>query len=108
MVYESEIASHVELKKSFQVDIENVTPSQFFETAEGLNHLIKKHTKGSKHPSSKRNTPTFVISDAFNHFVITNSNPHGDGGMAIDVILENWIISFGRPKTLVTNEVSKN
>ena len=61
-------------------------------------------TKGPITPSSDGNSYIFVIVDAFAHYVITNPAPKINSKYAIQTLLHHWIVKFGPPKILVTDQ----
>ena len=81
---------------------------EFAETAERFNHRMSMDNKGPIHPASKGNSYIFVICDAFTHFVVTKPTPLHDAQTAADILLKQWILFFGPPKILVTDNGTEN
>ena len=52
----------------------------------------------------KKNCKTFLICDAFTHFVVPKPTPLNDAETAADVLLNQGIKFLGSPKTLFLNK----
>ena len=55
-------------------------------------------TKGPISPSFQGNSYSFVIIDAFSHFVVTNTAPHISSKHAFQTLLHHWITYLGPPQ----------
>ena len=61
-------------------------------------------TKGPIIPPSHNNSYRDVIFDAFSHFVVTVPIISNNAKTAIKTLLHHWIIKFGPPIYLVTDQ----
>ena len=64
-------------------------------------------TKRPISPSSQGNFYTFVIIDAFSHFVVTKHAPQIPSKYAIQTLPNHWLTKFGPPPYLVTDRGTK-
>ena len=82
----------------------SVAPHQpFLEVSPYFNHRISMDTKGSISPSSDGNSFVYVIVDAFTHYVVLHPSPKNDATDANTVLFDHWIVKFGIPDILVTD-----
>ena len=65
-------------------------------------------TKGPISPSSYRNSFVCVIVDAFTYYVLLHSSPKNDAANALNTLFEHWIVKFGRPDIIVTDNLKVN
>ena len=60
-------------------------------------------TKGPISTSSDGNSYVYVIVDAFTHYVVLHPSPKNDATHALTVLFDLWIVKFGIPDILVTD-----
>ena len=72
-----------------------------------FNHRISFDPKGPISPSSEGNSYIMIIVDAFTHYVALNPVPHCNAYYAYTTLCEHWIVKFGLPETLVTDNGSE-
>ena len=75
----------------------------FFEVSPYFNHRISMDTKGPISTSSDENSYAYVIKDAFTHYIVLHPSPKNDATNAITVLFDHWIVKFGIPDILVTD-----
>ena len=81
-----------------------VAPQQpFLEVSPYFNHRISMDTKGPISPPSDDNSYVYVIVDAFTHYVVFHPSPKNDATNALNVLFCHWIVKFGIPDILVTD-----
>ena len=81
-----------------------MAPQQpFLEVSPYFNHRISMDTKGPISSSSDGNSYVYVIVDAFKHYVVLHPSPKNDATQALTVLFDHWIVKFGKPDTLVTD-----
>ena len=81
-----------------------MAPQQpFLEVSPYFNNRISMDTKGPISPSSDGNSYVFVVVDAFTHYVVIHTSPKNDAAHALTVFFDHWIVIFGLPDILVTN-----
>ena len=59
--------------------------------------------KGPISPSSDANSYVYVIEDAFTRNVVLHASPKNDATNALTVLFDHWIVKFGIPAILVTD-----
>ena len=47
--------------------------------------------------------PTFISVDAFTHYVVLHPSPRNDAANALNVLFDRWLVKFGIPDILVTD-----
>ena len=55
-------------------------------------------------PSSNGNSYVYVIVDAFTHYIVLHPSPKNYAANALIVLFDHWIVKFGIPDILVTDE----
>ena len=60
-------------------------------------------TKGPIYPSSDRYSYVYVIVHAFTHYVVRHPSPKNDVASALTVLFDHWIVKFGIPDILLTD-----
>ena len=61
-------------------------------------------TKSPISPSSDGNSYVYVIVDCFTHSVVVHPSPKKDAANALTVLIDHWIVKFGIPVILVTDD----
>ena len=85
-----------------------MAPQQpFLEVSPYFNHRISMDTKGPISPSSDGNSYVFVIVDAFSHDVVLHPSPKNDATNVLTVLFDDWIVKFGIPDILVTDNANE-
>ena len=79
----------------------------FLEVSAYFNHRISMDTKGPFSPSSHGNFYVYVIVDAFTHYVVLHPSPKNDAANALTVLFDHWIVKFGIPDILETDNVNE-
>ena len=69
--------------------------------------MIKIYTRGPINLPSDRNQYNFVIVDAFSHFVTIMCAPRNTAHYAYTVLLQHWIVKFGLPEDLRSDNRSE-
>ena len=59
--------------------------------------------KGQFHRLLIENSSVYVIVDAFTHYVVLHASPKNDATNALTVLFDHWIVKFGFPVFLVTD-----
>ena len=81
-----------------------MAPQQpFLEVSPYFNHRISMDTKGPMSPSSDGNSFVYVIVDAFTHYAVLHPSHKNDAENALTVLFDHWIVKFGIPDSLVTD-----
>ena len=81
-----------------------MAPQQLFlEVSPYFNHRISMDTKSPIYPSSDLNSNVDVIEDAFIHYVVLQPSPRNGATNALTVLFDHWIVTFGVPDILVTD-----
>ena len=81
-----------------------MAPQQpFLEVSPIFNHRISMDTKGPLSPSSDGNSHVYGIVNALTHYVVLHSSPQNDATNALTVLFDHWIVKFGIPDILVTD-----
>ena len=75
----------------------------FLEVLSYFNHRISMDTKGPISPSSHGNSYVYVIVDAFTQYFVLHPSHKNDGTNALTVLFDHWIVKFGIPDILVTD-----
>ena len=83
------------------------TQLPFLEFSPHFYHRISMDTKGPISPSSDGNSYVYAIIDAFKHCVVHHPSPENDAANAINVLFDLWIVEFGIPDILVTDNGNK-
>ena len=60
-------------------------------------------TKGPISPSSDGNSYVYVIAEAFKDYVVLHPSPKNYATNALTVLIDHWIVKFGIPDILVTD-----
>ena len=60
-------------------------------------------TEGPIYQYSDGNSHIYVIVDAFTHYVVLHPSPKNDAANALSVFFVNWIVKFGIPDNIVTD-----
>ena len=68
-----------------------------------FNHRIFMNTKVPILPSSGGNSYVYVIVNAFTHYVVLDPSPNNEATSALTALFDLWIIKFGIPDILVTD-----
>ena len=76
---------------------------QLLEISPYFNHRISVDTKSPISSSSDGNSYVFVIVDAFTHYVALHPSPKNDASNALIILFYHWIVEFGFPDLLVTD-----
>ena len=85
-----------------------MAPQQpFLEVSPYFNHRISMDTKCPISPSSDGNSYVYVIVDAFSHYVVLHPSPKNDATNALTVLFDHWIVKFGIPDILVTDNANE-
>ena len=79
------------------------TTAPFLEASPYFNHRISMDTKGPISPASDGSSYVYVIVDAFTHYVVLHPSPKNDANNALTVLFDHWIVKFGIPDILVTD-----
>ena len=83
-----------------------MAPQQpFLEISTLFSHRISMDTKGPISPSSDENSYVYII--AFTHYVVLHSSPKNYATNALTVLFDLWIVKFGIPDILVTDNGSE-
>ena len=61
------------------------------------------NTKGPISPSPDENSYVYVFVGPFTHYVVLHPSPKYDATNALTVLFEHWIVKFGTPDILVTD-----
>ena len=81
-----------------------MAPQQpYLEVSPDFNHCISMETKGPISPSSDGNSYIYVIVNVFTHYVVLHPSPKNDATHALAVLFDHWIVKFGKPDILVTD-----
>ena len=81
-----------------------MAPQQpFLEVSSYFNHRISMDTKGPISSSSDGNSYVYDIVDAFTHYAVLHPSPKNDATNALTVIFDHWIVKFGIPDILETD-----
>ena len=81
-----------------------MAPQQpFLEVSPYFNHRVSRDTKGPISPSSDGSSYVYVILDAFTQYVLVHPSPKNDATNALTVLFGHWIVKFGIPGFLVTD-----
>ena len=75
----------------------------FLEVSPYFNYRISMNTRGPISPSSDGNSFVYVIVDAITHYVVLPPSPKNDATNALTVLFDRWIVEFGIPDILVTD-----
>ena len=78
------------------------TQLPFLEFSTHFNHRISMDTTGPISPSSNGNSYLNAIIDAFKHYVVHHPYSENDAANAINVLFIHWMVEFGIPDFLVT------
>ena len=73
------------------------------EVSPHFNHIISMDTKVPISPSSDGNSYVYVIVGAFTHYVVLHPSPKNDANHALTLLFDHWIVKFGIPDILVTD-----
>ena len=65
--------------------------------------LQSPYFEGSTSPSLDGNSYVHFIVDAFTHYVVLHPSPKNDATHALTVLFDHWIVKFGIPDILVTD-----
>ena len=81
-----------------------MAPQQpFFEVSPCFNRRISMDKKGPISPFADGNSYVYAIVDAFSHYVVLHPSPKNDASNALTVLFDHWIVKFGIPDILVTD-----
>ena len=81
-----------------------MAPQQpYLEVSPYFNYRTSMVTKGPVLPSSDGNCYVYVIVDAFTHYIVLHPSPKNDATHALTKLFDHWIIKFGIPEFLLTN-----
>ena len=69
--------------------------------------MIMIDTKGPIHPTSEGNNFTFVIVDAFSHYVTIMCAPKNNAHYAFTALFEHWFMKFGLPEEIRSDNGSE-
>ena len=85
-----------------------MAPQQpFLEVSPYFNHRISIDTEGPISSSPDGNSYVYVIVDALTHYVVLQLSPKNDATHALTVLFDHWIVQFGIPDILVTDDGNK-
>ena len=85
-----------------------MAPQQpFLEVSPYFNHRISMDTKVPISPLSDGNSYVYAIVDAFIHYVVLHPSPKNDANHALTVQFDRWIVKFGIPDILVTDNANE-
>ena len=81
-----------------------MAPQQpFFIFSPNFNNRISVDTEGPISPHSDGNSYVYVFVDAFTHYDILHPSPKNYSANALTVLFDSWIVKFGIPDVLVTD-----
>ena len=85
-----------------------MAPQQpLLEVSPHFNHRISMDTKNPISPTSDGNSYVYIFVDAFTHYVVLHPSPVNDLPNALNVLFDLWIVEFGIPDILVTDNGNK-
>ena len=85
-----------------------IAPKQpFLEVSTYFNHRISMDTNVPISPSSDENSYVYVMVHKITQCVASYPSPRNDAANALNVLFDHWIVKFGIPDILVTDNLNE-